>query len=489
MQIFAVLCLAAVALARPQDYNSKDAVTTVTERTFTIRGNADKYYGASGSGSSSFSAGSGFAGGVSSYSAAQPSYSFKTVASAVPVAQQSYQQSYQTYQQAAPAVNYQASYQAAAAPAVNYQATYQAAPVSYQASYAAPAFNAAPALSYAAAPALSYAAAPAVGFAAAPAINYAAAAPAVFQQAQSVGIRAESNFGGNFEQNNYDTSFQNSQVSGADTKVFKHVYAFAAPEEPATRATVRVQAPISKRKHYKLVFIKAPSQQTIVDSDITLPAQEEEKTLIYVLSKNQKQQQPEIRIKQAAASKHAKPEVFFLKYKNEAEAQAIASGAISGQSADIPAQGEIISDGSVSILGQNSGSSFGSSGFGSDSASFSSDSASFGSSFGSSGAQQVAAVAAPIEYRSSGVSAVSSGSLGLANPAVSAVGDSAASSGFSYNSGSSYNGASGAGLSGGFSAYKSGSSSFSQEPASVAISVTSEPSLSLEGSTASSLSL
>lgn len=81
-----VLFLAAVALARPQTNYNSGAVTTVTERTFTIRGDgnaaADKYYsaGSSSSASSGVSSYSNGASGVSSYSAApakQESYNYQ----------------------------------------------------------------------------------------------------------------------------------------------------------------------------------------------------------------------------------------------------------------------------------------------------------------------------------------------------------------------------------------------------------------------------
>lgn len=267
------------------------------------------------------------------------------------------------------------------------------------------------------------------------------------------------------------------------------MYAFAAPEEPATRARISVQAPANKRKHYKLVFIKAPQQQTIVDSEITLPAQEEEKTLIYVLSKNQKQAQPEIRIKQQQASQHAKPEVFFLKYKNEAEAQAIASGAISGQSAPVPADGEIISDGSVSILGQSSDSAYRS---GVSSQSGASNVIYRGGVSGGNAAFGAPQYSGVSQYSVGSVGvlpAVNSGSsAGIVNTAAGTPsayygnsGSGSYGSQYSGSFGSQYSGASGAGLSGGFSAY-----SANQEPASVAIKVTTEPT-TYASSTASTL--
>lgn len=89
------------------------------------------------------------------------------------------------------------------------------------------------------------------------------------------------------------------------------------------------QAPqaVTHQKHYKIIFIKAPSppsiQEQLIKQQIAQQQQvTEEKTLVYVLVKKPDGLQ-ELRQAQAAQSIQAtqnvqsKPEVYFIKYKAE----------------------------------------------------------------------------------------------------------------------------------------------------------------------------
>lgn len=68
------------------------------------------------------------------------------------------------------------------------------------------------------------------------------------------------------------------------------------------------------QKHYKIIFIKAPSPPAYQAPIIPVAPQNEEKTLVYVLVKKPEEQQ-EIIIPQAAPTQPSKPEVYFIKYK------------------------------------------------------------------------------------------------------------------------------------------------------------------------------
>lgn len=70
------------------------------------------------------------------------------------------------------------------------------------------------------------------------------------------------------------------------------------------------------QKHYKIVFIKAPTPPTPTAPVIPLQPQDQEKTLIYVLVKKP-EEQPEIIIPTPAPTQPAKPEVYFIKYKTQ----------------------------------------------------------------------------------------------------------------------------------------------------------------------------
>lgn len=70
------------------------------------------------------------------------------------------------------------------------------------------------------------------------------------------------------------------------------------------------------QKHYKIVFIKAPSPATAAPPVLPPVQQNEEKTLVYVLVK--KQDEPEeIVIPTAAPTPPSKPEVYFIRYKTQ----------------------------------------------------------------------------------------------------------------------------------------------------------------------------
>lgn len=71
---------------------------------------------------------------------------------------------------------------------------------------------------------------------------------------------------------------------------------------------------VPPQKHYKIIFIKAPSQPSYARVQQQLATQSEEKTLVYVLVK--KPDTPEeIRALPQPTHIPSKPEVYFIKYK------------------------------------------------------------------------------------------------------------------------------------------------------------------------------
>lgn len=72
------------------------------------------------------------------------------------------------------------------------------------------------------------------------------------------------------------------------------------------------------QKHYKIVFIKAPSPPAPTAPIIPQFPQNEEKTLVYVLVKKP-EEQPEIVIPTPAPTQPSKPEVYFIRYKTQKE--------------------------------------------------------------------------------------------------------------------------------------------------------------------------
>ncbi|KAF7995616.1 hypothetical protein HCN44_006723 [Aphidius gifuensis] len=102
--------------------------------------------------------------------------------------------------------------------------------------------------------------------------------------------------------------------------IHKHVYVHVPPPEaPEYKPPKYLPPPAAPQKHYKIVFIKAPTPPTPTAPVLPpLPPQDEEKTLIYVLVKKP-EEAPEISIPTVAPTQPSKPEVYFIKYKTQKE--------------------------------------------------------------------------------------------------------------------------------------------------------------------------
>lgn len=82
---------------------------------------------------------------------------------------------------------------------------------------------------------------------------------------------------------------------------------------------------VQKQKHYKIIFIKAPSAPAYQAPVIPAQALNEEKTLVYVLVKKPDEQE-DVVIPTAAPTKPSKPEVYFIKYRTQKEQAQNAGG-------------------------------------------------------------------------------------------------------------------------------------------------------------------
>uniref|UniRef100_A0A182T7S7 DM5 domain-containing protein n=1 Tax=Anopheles maculatus TaxID=74869 RepID=A0A182T7S7_9DIPT len=102
----------------------------------------------------------------------------------------------------------------------------------------------------------------------------------------------------------------------------KNFYYHMAPEDPTTNANTNTIT-ITPRKHYKVIFIKAPSASANAGSKAQAASRTEEKTIVYVLVNNQAKANV---ASDAEANSYiaGKPEVFFVKYQGK-DAQAIAT--------------------------------------------------------------------------------------------------------------------------------------------------------------------
>lgn len=114
-----------------------------------------------------------------------------------------------------------------------------------------------------------------------------------------------------------------AQQYGPPPKVItKNVYVHVPPadaDEIEYLPAKQIEVPVAK-KHYKLIFIKAPAPPVPTAPVIPVQEQDEHKTLVYVLVKKP-EPQPDIVIPTPEPTEPSKPEVFFIKYKQEKEKQ------------------------------------------------------------------------------------------------------------------------------------------------------------------------
>lgn len=71
---------------------------------------------------------------------------------------------------------------------------------------------------------------------------------------------------------------------------------------------------VAPQKHYRIVFIKAPTIPTATLPTIPVQPQDEEKTLVYVLVRKP-DELPELVLPKPASTIPSKPEVYFIRYQ------------------------------------------------------------------------------------------------------------------------------------------------------------------------------
>uniref|UniRef100_A0A1B0A4L5 DUF243 domain-containing protein n=1 Tax=Glossina pallidipes TaxID=7398 RepID=A0A1B0A4L5_GLOPL len=101
---------------------------------------------------------------------------------------------------------------------------------------------------------------------------------------------------------------------GAEAIVTKNVYVHVPPEDHEVYQLAAPQQTAVPKKHYKIIFIKAPSPPAPYRQVVPPPVQDEHKTLVYVLVKKPEEQQPLI-LPTPQPTEPSKPEVYFIKYR------------------------------------------------------------------------------------------------------------------------------------------------------------------------------
>ncbi|CAL8122789.1 unnamed protein product [Orchesella dallaii] len=136
-----------------------------------------------------------------------------------------------------------------------------------------------------------------------------------------------SNNGARLSNGNPSSSSLGSEIEGP--KVFRHISLFVAPQEPEQNRVRTIQTQGNPDKHVNVIFIKAPSQSNSQQTEVILPEQPEQKTLVYVLVKRPEAAGNNVRVRGPSPTKPSAPEVYFIKYK-DGNGNA-AAGELSGQ--------------------------------------------------------------------------------------------------------------------------------------------------------------
>lgn len=107
--------------------------------------------------------------------------------------------------------------------------------------------------------------------------------------------------------------------NAVNTLIQKHIYVHVPPQEAENHQSHAVAPVVQNQKHYKIIFIKAPSAPTYSQAQLAAAtnSHSEEKTIVYVLSKKPQDLSEIVQTAAQAPIVPSKPEVFFIKYKTQ----------------------------------------------------------------------------------------------------------------------------------------------------------------------------
>lgn len=98
--------------------------------------------------------------------------------------------------------------------------------------------------------------------------------------------------------------------------IHKHIYVHVPPPEPEYTTPARPAQVLPIQKHYRIIFIKAPTLSIPTLPKLPEVQSNEEKTIVYVLVKKP-DDVPEIAFPTPGSTIPSKPEVYFIRYKTE----------------------------------------------------------------------------------------------------------------------------------------------------------------------------
>jgi len=121
----------------------------------------------------------------------------------------------------------------------------------------------------------------------------------------------------------YDAPSNNGNIGGGSFvgnvnqggQTYRHVYVHVAPDEPVDEQSRVIRVPGGQDKHVNIIFVKTPSASSQAQTEVILPEQDEQKTIVYVLNRKFNAE-TDLKIRAPRPTTPTKPDVYFIRYKD-----------------------------------------------------------------------------------------------------------------------------------------------------------------------------
>ncbi|ODN01130.1 hypothetical protein Ocin01_05561 [Orchesella cincta] len=124
--------------------------------------------------------------------------------------------------------------------------------------------------------------------------------------------------GGGYDSGSNSNTVGNLQGGGGQTH--RHIYIHVAPDDPEDQQARVVRIPSKNDKHVNIIFVKTPSNSASQQTEVILPEQDEQKNIVYVLVRKF-DPTTDLKIRAPRPTSPSKPQVYFIRYKNNEQQQ------------------------------------------------------------------------------------------------------------------------------------------------------------------------
>jgi hypothetical protein len=122
------------------------------------------------------------------------------------------------------------------------------------------------------------------------------------------------------------------------TLIQTQVYVHVAPDEPVDEQARVIRVPGGQDKHVNIIFVKTPSGSASQQTEVILPEQDQQKTVVYVLERKFNAE-TDLKIRAPRPTSPSKPDVYFIRYKDQQGASQTGSSSTGNVGGAQPAYG------------------------------------------------------------------------------------------------------------------------------------------------------